>query len=452
MGLIDGYGNTDVNAAVRYLRTLFDKGASAALSDGQLLERYVAQGEESLLEALVLRHGPMVWGVCRRVLGDHHDAEEAFQATFLVLTRRAASVMPREKVGNWLYGVAYQTARKARATRARRRMRESDAPDAPEPVAAARGGQDDLAEVLDHELNRLPDKYRTPVILCELEGKSHGEAAERLGWPIGTVSGRLSRARAILAKRLTRRGLLPAGGSLAVVLALNPESAPAGVSASLLSSTMETARLFADGQAVTVVSARVIALTREVLKAMYLSKIKKTFGIAAAALLALTLTGAGLWQAKTWADGKAAVGDTGRVTVNEVINNDDVVVTQIRIELPPGCKIEVYSDDKGSTRRLTADARDVKQPDGSNSVEITVLADQVEIKQSGTNMIKFMVGYKIGKLSSSSSQMVPMPADAKQLSDVLSVPIKSGEFKVGQPTKLVTLKGVTHSFLVTREK
>src|SRR5262249_10235547 len=308
-----------------------------------------------------------------------------------------------EKVGNWLYGVAYQTARKARATRSRRRMRENDAPNAPEPEAAARSGQDDLAEVLDHELQRLPDKYRTPVILCELEGKSHGGAAERLGWPIGTVSGRLSRARAILVKRLTRRGLLPAGGSLAVVLALNPESAPAGVAASLLSSTMETARLFADGQAVTVVSARVIALTREVLKAMYLSKIKKTFGIAAAALLALILTGAGLWQAKTWADGKAAVGDTGRVTVNEVINNDDVVVTQIRIELPPGCKIEVYSDDKGSTRRLTADARDVKQPDGSNSVEITVLADQVEIKQSGTNMIKFMVGYKIGKLSSSSS-------------------------------------------------
>src|SRR5262249_15640290 len=180
-GSNDGYGNTYVNAAVRYLRTLFDKGASAALSDGQLLERYVAQGEESLLEALVLRHGPMVWGVCRRVLGDHHDAEEAFQATFLVLTRRAASIMPREKVGNWLYGVAYQTARKARGTRARRRMRESDAPDAPEPVAAARGGQDDLAEVLDHELQRLPDKYRTPVILCGFEGKSHGETAEGLG-------------------------------------------------------------------------------------------------------------------------------------------------------------------------------------------------------------------------------------------------------------------------------
>src|SRR5262245_8777571 len=116
----------------------------------------------------------MVWGVCRRVLRDHHDAEDAFQATFLVLARRAASVWPREKIGNWLYGVAYQTALKARATRARRRLREGRVPDAPEPAAEADGPQQELAEVLDHELSRLPDKYRTPIVLCELEGRTHG--------------------------------------------------------------------------------------------------------------------------------------------------------------------------------------------------------------------------------------------------------------------------------------
>src|SRR5262249_13966026 len=163
----------------------------------------------------VHRHGPMVWGVCRRVLRDHHDAEDAFQATFLVLARRADSVVPREKVGNWLYGVAYQTARKARATRARKRIREAEGPGAPEPQAVAQARRDDLAEVLDHELSRLPDKFRTPIVLCELEGKTHGQAAEQLGWPVGTVSGRLSRAKALLAERLSRRGVSVAGAGLA---------------------------------------------------------------------------------------------------------------------------------------------------------------------------------------------------------------------------------------------
>src|SRR5262245_38807267 len=197
----------------------------------------------------------MVWGVCRRVLRDHHDAEDAFQATFLVLARRADSVVPREKVGNWLYGVAYQTATKARATRARRRVREGQVPDAPEPEAASRVPREELCELLDRELSRLPDKYRTPIVLCELEGKTHGEAAEQRGWPIGTVSGRLSRARAMLAERLTR-----AGGSPAVSLAPNQSQSPA--SAALLSSTAHAATLFAAGGAATagVVSGEAAAL------------------------------------------------------------------------------------------------------------------------------------------------------------------------------------------------
>ena len=155
--------------------------------------------EGAVFEAIVRRHGPMVWGVCRRVLRDHHDAEDAFQATFLVLARKAASVMPREKLGNWLYGVAYQTAMKARAMRAKRRGREGQVPDMPEPMAVPDDLRDDLAESLDRELSRLPEKYRTPIILCDLEGRTHREAASQLGWPIGTVSSRLSRARSMLA-------------------------------------------------------------------------------------------------------------------------------------------------------------------------------------------------------------------------------------------------------------
>ena len=117
------------NMTLQDLHTLFEAGTFVGLSDGQLLERFVSRREEAALGALMQRHGPMVWGVCRRVLLDHHDAEDAFQATFLVLARRAASVVPREKVGNWLYGVASQTARKARAMRAKRRLRESMACD-----------------------------------------------------------------------------------------------------------------------------------------------------------------------------------------------------------------------------------------------------------------------------------------------------------------------------------
>src|SRR5262249_25599390 len=139
--MVNGSG---VNPVVRYLHTLFNAQAFAELSDGQLLERFLARHDAAALEALVRRHGPRGLGVCRRVLHNDHDAEDAFQATFLVLARRAASVWPREKVGNWLYGVAYQTARKARAVRARRRVREVPASDAPEPVAASDVPRSDL--------------------------------------------------------------------------------------------------------------------------------------------------------------------------------------------------------------------------------------------------------------------------------------------------------------------
>ena len=157
----------------------------------------------------------MVLGVCRRVLRDHHDAEEAFQATFLVLARKAASIRPPEMLPNWLHGVARQTAVKARAINGRRRARRQVSI-MPEPQTLPALPTDDLSAWLDGELSRLPARYRLPVILCELEGLGHREAALRLGWPVGTVSGRLSRARAILAGRLTRRDRVIPAGALAV--------------------------------------------------------------------------------------------------------------------------------------------------------------------------------------------------------------------------------------------
>src|SRR4051794_20183048 len=125
--------SNDLNTVMRDLQTLFEAGTSVGLSDGQLLDRFVTRQDGASIQALVLRHGPMVWGVCRRVLRDHHDAEDAFQATFLVLARKAASIVPREKVGNWLYGAAYHTAMKARTTRVKRQSREAQVPEAPEP-------------------------------------------------------------------------------------------------------------------------------------------------------------------------------------------------------------------------------------------------------------------------------------------------------------------------------
>jgi RNA polymerase sigma factor (sigma-70 family) len=149
----------------------------------------------------------MVWGVCRRILGSYHDAEDAFQATFLVLVRRAASIVPREMVANWLYGVAHQTALKARATAARRRGRERHVTVMPEPAVIERDLWRDLQPLLDEELSRLPDRYRAVIVLCDLEGKTRREAARQLDVPEGTVAGQLARARVLLAKRLAQRGV-----------------------------------------------------------------------------------------------------------------------------------------------------------------------------------------------------------------------------------------------------
>ena len=254
------------NPAVRDLNTLFDVGVTGGLTDGELLDRFVARREGAVFEAIVRRHGPMVWGVCRRVLRDHHDGEDAFQATFLVLARRAESVRPRERLAPWLYGVAYHTALKARMTRARRRSREVQASGLPEPEAAWAEPPDELLSRLDAALIRLPEKYRAPIVLCELEGKTHREAAEQLGWPVGTVSGRLSRGRALLARRMGRPGLAVVGGLLA------GDAGAAGVPAPLLEWTARAAGRFAAGRA-GAVSVEVAALTREVLKMMKVSKV-----------------------------------------------------------------------------------------------------------------------------------------------------------------------------------
>jgi RNA polymerase sigma factor (sigma-70 family) len=256
------------------------------LTDEQLLECFLSQREEAAFAALVRRHGPMVLGVCRRVLKNGHDAEDAFQATFLVLLRKAASVVPRAMVAPWLYGVAYRTALAARTAAAKRRVKERE-------TARPEGVEDrtewELRPVLDQELSRLPEKYRLPIILCDLEGTTRAQAARQLGWPEGTLSCRLARARGLLARRLVCRGLAFPGGLLAVLL--EQGSASACVPENLAVSTIKAATLVAAGRAATpgVIPTQVAALAEGVLSGMSVAKLK----IATAAVLLLTALGVG---------------------------------------------------------------------------------------------------------------------------------------------------------------
>jgi len=205
------------NVINRFRQTLQPR-AAAEPADGQLLDRFIEAQDENAFEAIVRRHGPMVLGVCRRILHNYHNAEDAFQATFLVLARKARSIRGRGVVAGWLYGVAVKTALRARTSVGRRYAREKQVPDMPEPQVFPKDNYADLVPLLDQELNHLPEKYRLPIILRDLEGKGYEEAARQLGWLPGTFAGRLSRARKILAARLERRQQRVTGVALPVPL------------------------------------------------------------------------------------------------------------------------------------------------------------------------------------------------------------------------------------------
>jgi RNA polymerase sigma factor (sigma-70 family) len=249
---------------------------SDGLTDGQLLGQFVARRDEAAFATLVRRHGPMVFSVCRRILRNAHDAEDAFQATFLVLARKASRLRDREAVGSWLYGVAYRAALGARASGLRRKTKEQQVETMPHSLVVPHEGQSELLAVLDQELARLPEKYRLPVVLCELEGRSRKEAARQLGLPEGTLSSRLATARKTLAKRMAGHGPAVTGASLTALFA--SEAGAAVVPGPLVISTVRAAG--------GVVSAGVVALAEGVLKAMLLTKIK---GAALVLLLAASV-------------------------------------------------------------------------------------------------------------------------------------------------------------------
>jgi len=265
---------------LHHLRQTMLRQSCVGLSDGQLLRAFLFRDDEAAFEALVRRHGPMVRGVCRRILRSSHDADDAFQAAFLVLIRKASMLASREVLGDWLHGVAYRTALKARTTAARRRMKEQQTMrraaivDEPE--------RSEWLALLDQEIARLPAKYRLPVVLCDLEGRARKEAAQQLGWPEGTLSGRLSRARSMLARRLIRRGVTLSVGTLAAGLT---SEASARVPYSQVATTCKIAMEFSSPSAAGAVPSHIAALTEGVVKAMFLTKMNKVAAIVATVLV-----------------------------------------------------------------------------------------------------------------------------------------------------------------------
>jgi RNA polymerase sigma factor (sigma-70 family) len=236
----------------------------AGPTDGQLLRQYFAHRDEAAFAALVRRHGPMVLAVCRRLLRRAEDAEDAFQAAFVVLARKGRRIAERQTIGGWLHGVAYHVALDVRRRGARRHAKEQQVEEMPHPLVTPKEDHSELLAVLDRELTRLPEKYRLPIVLCELEGRSRKDAARQLGLPEGTLSSRLATARKTLAKRMAGHGAAVTGASLTALFA--SEAGAVVVPSPLVMSTVRAAG--------GVVSAGVVALAEGVLKAMLLTKIK----------------------------------------------------------------------------------------------------------------------------------------------------------------------------------
>jgi RNA polymerase sigma factor (sigma-70 family) len=279
-----------------YLGSISASPDAERIPDGQLLDRYLRQRDEGAFAALVQRYGRLVLGVCQRLLHDGHEAEDAFQATFLVLVRKAGALGKRQPLSSWLYEVAYRTALKARGNAVRRRAHERQAAAMGPAHTDSETHWLELRGVLDEELSRLPNKYRAPLVLCYLQGKSNQEAARELGWPSGSMSRRITRGRQILRDRLVRRGIL---FSPALLFTLLPKKALAAVvPGPLVTATLQAAALFGNSTLITAggTSTKVIALAEEVAKGLCKPRLRTgvtvlivlaTFGGAGAAAVAM---------------------------------------------------------------------------------------------------------------------------------------------------------------------
>jgi RNA polymerase sigma factor (sigma-70 family) len=280
-------------ASMKSLQHLFHLGPVTGLDDSQLLERFVARHDEAAFAALVASHGPLVLGVCRRILRDEHEIEDAFQATFLVLVRRAGSIRDAGRLGPWLHGVARRVALRSRSEAARRRVHHQQATRAVEdvPVRPAHPTEfDDVIGIIDEEVARLPGRYRDAVVLCDLEGRSYTEAASRLRCPLGTVQSRLARGRARLRSRLIRRGLAPLALESFLI-----EGGSAAVPDLLAEATIRTAIALAAGKVgvAGAVSVTAVALASSAMRSMSMTMMRRIALAFAAVSIAIAVGLAG---------------------------------------------------------------------------------------------------------------------------------------------------------------
>jgi RNA polymerase sigma factor (sigma-70 family) len=298
-----------LDTVLRHLRKLVGSPA-AEDSDGRLLDRFLAQRDEAAFAALLARHGPMVWSVCRRLLPQSHDAEDAFQATFLVLVRRARSLDRRGSLAGWLHAVAGRVALRARSSHARERPLTEEVPamNPTDPTAAA--ARQELRTLIDEELRRLPEKYRGPVLLCDVQGRTHEDAARQLGYPPGSMSWRLARGRELLRHGLERRGVtLPA----ALLAALLAEEATAAVPAALAEATARAALLMAAGTA-GALAPSVAALVDGTTRALTVARLKL---VAVLLALGLLVAGAGVATQRALTAGRPAPASPGEQAEND---------------------------------------------------------------------------------------------------------------------------------------
>src|SRR5262245_61569483 len=349
------------------------------LPDADLLARFVARRDPAAFAALVSRHGPLVLGLCRRLIRHEQDAEDAFQATFLVFLRKAGSIGKYESVGSWLYGVAYRVSLKANIAAARRRSRETSLPEAAAFEVARDATGIDLGAALDAEVNRLPPRFRRAVVLCYLQGWSAQQAARALGCPRGTILSRLARARARLRDRLTRRGFVLTATAVAVALTRN--RVEAAVPGRLGDSTIQAATGSAAAGAV---SANAGALAHGVLQAMRIAKLK----VLAVVLGILALGAAGVLVPRALADkdakpadGKASLDGTWvAVTTikdgaelakeNNKVTSKDSTFTMIKGDKELKGKVQIDATKKPATIDIEVTEGDEKGKSSSGIYEL----------------------------------------------------------------------------------
>jgi RNA polymerase sigma factor (sigma-70 family) len=363
---------------IHCLRHLVGAEAARALTDDELLDRFVSRGDEAAFEVLLWRHGPMVWSLCRRLLRQPQDVEDAFQATFLVMVRKAVAIHKRKALSSWLYKIAYRVALRARARSVSREQMERQAilRASHEPVSDAI--RNDLRVVVAEAVNALPDRFRGPIVLCYFEGKTHREAARQLGCPEGTVVSRLARARERLRALLTRRGLALPGAGVAGLLGGQARAAP--MPRELFELTLQAGLRYATGTAADAVSTRVVALTQGVLQSMFMAKLSTA--VALFVLLGLVAVGA-----LTLGDRSSQAAMSAAPAEDQAASDADEVRLAWRFEKDRPIFHEVTTDTKQSMKILNREAiqHDQKQtfffrwsPTGRNGVNDWIINQRIE--------------------------------------------------------------------------